>query len=268
MIYYESKYGILYKGDCLEIIPSIQKKIDLVVTSPPYDDLREYKGYAFNFRAIADVLMTSIKDSGVLVWVVGDATHKGSETCSSFKQALYFKENCGLNLHDTMIYEKAQACFGSTKCYLQSFEYMFVFSKGRIQTINFLRDRENKRYGEEKAAKNSRNKKGEKSERVVVCMKKFGKRKNIWKYGVGGVKTNADHPAVFPQRLAEDHIYSWSNPGDTVLDPFLGSGTTAVAAIKMGRKFIGVEVSEEYCEIAKQRIIEAEKKQDDLFGDI
>lgn len=258
--YYESEYGKLYCGDCAEVLQKLEANIDLVVTSPPYDDLRAYSGYTFDFECVATRLCEKIKHGGAVVWIVGDATKNGSETGTSFKQALYFKDHCDMNLHDTMIYEKAQACFGSTKCYLQSFEYMFVFSKGKLQTINFLRDRANVRSGEEKAAKNGRNVLGEMPQRTTVSMKPFGKRKNIWKYGVGGVKDNNVHPAVFPQKLAEDHIRSWSNLGETVLDPFMGSGTTALAAISLGRRYVGIEISEKYCEIAKQRIIEVEEK--------
>lgn len=258
--YYESEYGKLYLGDCVDLLPRLGDIADLVVTSPPYDDLRVYTGYDFEFESTAKCLCDKVKAGGVIVWVVGDATKNGSETGTSFRQALYFRDQCGLNLHDTMIYEKAQACFGSNKCYLQSFEYMFVLSKGKLRTINFLRDRENVRYGKERAAKNSRKASGEVSKRITVSMRPFGKRKNIWKYGVGGVKDNNEHPAVFPQKLAEDHIYSWSELGETVLDPFMGSGTTALAAISMGRRYIGIEISEKYCEIAKQRIVEAEEK--------
>jgi site-specific DNA-methyltransferase (adenine-specific) len=193
------------------------------------------------------------KDGGVVVWVVGDATIKGSETGTSFRQALYFKE-IGFNLHDTMIYEKAQACFGSNLCYLQSFEYMFVLSKGRPKSINFLRDRPNVRYGKEKMAKQGLSVDGKKAERVYKDMKKMGKRKNIWTYGVGGGSTG--HPAVFPEQLAQDHILSWSNPGDIVLDPMCGSGTTCKMAKLNGRNYIGIDIAEEYVELARRRVEE------------
>ena len=193
--------------------------IDLTVTSPPYDNLRTYKGFSFDFKGIANELYRVTKDGGVVVWVVGDATIKGSETGTSFKQALYFKD-IGFNLHDTMIYEKAQACFGSNLCYLQSFEYMFILSKGKPKTINFIRDRENVVSGEQSVTKNSAWKQdGSKSERHIIKSDKYGKRKNIWRYGVGQGRTG--HPAVFPEKLAQDHIISWSNEGDLVLEPFM-----------------------------------------------
>jgi len=229
--------------------------IDLTVTSPPYDNLRTYKGYDFNFEEIAKELYRVTKDGGVVVWVVNDATIKGSETGTSFRQALYFKE-IGFNLHDTMIYEKAQACFGSNLCYLQSFEYMFVLSKGRPKSINFLRDRPNVRYGKEKMAKQGLSVDGEKAERVYKDMKKMGKRKNIWTYGVGGGSTG--HPAVFPEQLAQDHILSWSNVGDLVFDPMCGSGTTCKMAKLNGRSYIGIDIAEEYVELARRRVEEVE----------
>lgn len=247
----------LMLGDCLERMKELSDNtIDLTVTSPPYDNLRTYNGnidqWSFEkFQAIAKELYRITKDGGVVVWVVGDATIKGSETGTSFRQALWFME-CGFNLHDTMIYQKAQACFGSNKCYLQSFEYMFVLSKGKPKTVNLICDRKNKRVGVESMASSGLSKDGEKSKRVKKEMKEYGRRKNIWEYGVGGGKTG--HPAVFPELLANDHIISWSNPGDTVFDPFMGSGTTGKMALLSKRNFIGIELDETYFNIAKTRI--------------
>ena len=225
--------------------------VDLTVTSPPYDGLRTYNGYSFPFEDIAKELYRVTKEGGVVVWIVGDATIKGSETGTSFKQALFFKE-IGFNLHDTMIYEKAQSCFGSNLCYLQSFEYMFILSKGKPKTINFIRDRKNVRNGKESMCIKGLSKDGKKSERHYKEMKEYGKRKNIWKYGVGGGKTK--HPAVFPEQLAYDHIISWSNEGDVVMDIFMGSGTTAKMCKLTNRNYIGFEISEEYCQIAEERL--------------
>jgi DNA modification methylase len=248
------KLNHIYHGDCVDVMRTFPDGvIDLTVTSPPYDNLRTYKGYDFNFEEIAKELYRVTKQGGVVVWVVNDATIKGSETGTSFRQALYFKE-IGFNLHDTMIYEKAQACFGSNLCYLQSFEYMFVLSKGRPKSINLLRDRPNVRSGREKMAKRGLSVDGKKAERVYKDMKKMGKRKNIWRYGVGGGSTG--HPAVFPEQLAQDHILSWSNPGDIVLDPMCGSGTTCKMAKLNGRNYIGIDIAEEYVELARRRVEE------------
>lgn len=253
----------LIEGDCLEAMKSIPTEgIDLTITSPPYDNLRTYNGnieqWSFEkFQGIAQELFRVTKVGGVVVWVVGDATVKGSETGTSFRQALWFME-CGFNLHNTMIYQKAQACFGSNKCYLQSFEYMFVFSKGSPKTINFICDRKNKRSGIESMASSGLSKDGKKSDRIRKEMKEYGKRKNIWEYGVGGGKTG--HPAVFPEALARDHILSWSNSGDIVLDPMMGSGTTGKMAVLSKRRFVGIELDHGYFEMAKNRIEEAERE--------
>jgi site-specific DNA-methyltransferase (adenine-specific) len=237
------------------------KCIDLTVTSPPYDNLRDYDNEVTwnfeKFKEIAKELFRITKPGGVVVWVVGDATINGSETGTSFKQALYFME-CGFNLHDTMIYEKNGAgAVGSNKCYLQNFEYMFVFSKGKIKTFNLIYDRENKVVGRMKTNAN-RNKftadTGRKYREITT--KKMGRRFNIWKYEQtqGHDAYSKKHPAPFPETLAADHIISWSNEGDLVLDPFMGSGTTAKMALLNGRNYIGIDISEEYCEIARQRV--------------
>ena len=248
-------------GDCLEIMKTMSdNSVDLTVTSPPYDNLRTYNGNIdqWNFEKFKDIakeLYRVTADGGVIVWIVADATIKGSETGTSFRQALWFMD-CGFNLHDTMIYEKAQACFGSNLCYLQSFEYMFVFSKGKPKTTNFIRDRKNARSGVESMGVCGLSKDGKKSDRHRKEMKEYGKRKNIWCYGVGGGKTG--HPAVFPEKLATDHIISWSNEGDTVLDCFMGGGTTGKMAVLNNRKFIGIELDKGYFDIAKKRIEDAQ----------
>lgn len=233
------------------------ESIDLVVTSPPYDGLRKYNGYSFNFEEIAQELWHVIKPGGVVVWVVGDATVKGSETGTSFRQALYFKE-LGFNLHDTMIYAKENPMPLTHNRYEQQFEYMFVFSKGKPASFNPIMQKNKdaglnkggtfRHEGEETQAKHTKKK-----------TKKESYRKNIWTYSVGKGGTTKDliafqHPAVFPEKLAEDHILSWSNPGDIVLDPFMGSGTTAKMAMLNNRQYIGFEMSEEYCAIIKERL--------------
>jgi len=231
--------------------------IDLVITSPPYDNLRTYKGYNFDFKAIADELYRIIKSGGVVVWVVGDATIKGSETGTSFRQALYFKE-IGFNLHDTMIYKKRGGLMtGSLKCYIQKFEYMFVFAKGKIKTVNIIRDKQLK-YSEARTKKH-RKKDGTFDIQHWKCGGGLGRRENIWTYDIGLHKTTKDkiafkHPAIFPDKLAEDHILSWSKKNDIVFDPMNGSGTTCKMAKLNNRKFIGFDISEEYCKIARDRL--------------
>jgi len=250
--------GRFYLGDNTQVIHHIpDNSVDLTVTSPPYDDLRKYHGSEgwtwLKFKELADHLYRVTKEGGVVVWNVSDATIKGSETGSSFRQVLYFMDCCGFKLHDTMIYEKAQAFGGSKYAYYHSFEYVFVLVKGQINTFNPIKDRENVRGGKtESTAKSGMRKDGTIPERHTKTAEKLGKRKNIWRYGVGGGSTG--HPAVFPLKFARDHIKSWSNRGDCVFDPFMGSGTTACAAECEGRKWIGIELSKEYKKSAIERI--------------
>lgn len=247
----------IYNADCrdaMRMLKEQEMKVSLTVTSPPYDTLRTYnKSSSWNFdvfKEIAELLYEITEDGGIVVWVVGDECVNGSETGSSFRQALYFME-VGFKLHDTMIYEKNSSSFPArrtSKRYTQIFEYMFVFVKGKIRTGNLICDKENKwagwqcwgqhtaynKYGELKAVSN------------IKPIPQFSPRNNIWKYSVGFNVNLNKHPAVFPFQLAEDHILSWSNEGDTVFDPFLGSGTTMFAAMKNNRKFIGCEIDETY----------------------
>ncbi|MGV6935918.1 DNA-methyltransferase [Paenibacillus sp. CMM36] len=247
--------------DCLQGMKLIPDgTIPLTVTSPPYDDLRKYKGYSFEFEEIARELYRVTADGGVLVWVVGDKTDKGSETGTSFKQALFFKE-IGFNLHDTMIYEKDSISFPETNRYYQIFEYMFIFSKGKPKTTNLISDRKNKWYNGKKHIKGHyRNADGEQvRHNKQNLLKEYGVRYNIWRIANGHQKSTLDkvafkHPAIFPEKLAEDHILSWSNEGDVVLDPFMGSGTVAKMALLNNRKYIGFEISEEYIEIIDERL--------------
>jgi site-specific DNA-methyltransferase (adenine-specific) len=256
----------LLHGDCLELMKDIpDKSIDLTVTSPPYDNLRTYNNTLVwdesIWRAVIKELYRIAKDGGVVVWVVGDATIKGSETGTSFKQALYFKE-CGFNLHDTMIYEKGgQGATGSNKCYLQNFEYMFILSKGLIKTVNKIKDRKNVRQKLEKINSTKRKINGNIALSKYRQGEEYGYRFNIWKITNGGSsakdKDAFKHPAIFPEQLANDHIISWSNEGDMVLDCFMGSGTTGKMALLNNRNFIGIEKDEKYFEIAKNRIEQA-----------
>jgi len=246
----------IYNENCLDTMAQMQNgAIDLTVTSPPYDNLRTYNGYSFDFESIAKELYRVTKEGGVVVWVVGDATIKGSETGTSFKQALFFKE-CGFNV-ETMIWEKTgSGCLGSNKFYGQNFEYMFILIKGMPSVTNLIYDRPNKvKTGKVKV--NAALDKSGKGKSRIIERKPFGKRFNIWRFDT---QKNSKHPAPFPEQLANDHIISWSNEGDIVYDPFMGSGTTAKMAKANNRKYIGSELSAEYVEIAKERL-----KQTKLF---
>lgn len=260
----------IYNECCLTTMSKMQDKfVDLTVTSPPYDDLRtynnhildikkEYNGYTFPFENIAKELFRVTKQGGVVVWIVGDATIGGNETGNSFRQALFFKE-CGFNLFDTMIYSKPPrgAC-GNNKTYWQTFEYMFILSKGTPKKINLITDRENK----ESRKGDNGTKRLQNGDLLQVSRGgygEYGRRTNIWEYNIGKGHSTGDsiafeHPAIFPEKLARDHIFTWSNPDDLIYDPMMGSGTVAKMCILEERNYIGSEINNSYCKIAEDRL--------------
>jgi site-specific DNA-methyltransferase (adenine-specific) len=249
----------IHNMDCIQGMKMLpDNSIDLTVTSPPYDNLRTYNGFEWDFEATAKELYRVTKQGGVVVWIVADATIKGSETGSSFRQALFFKD-CGFNLHDTMIYQKENYVPLTHNRYEQEFEYMFVFSKGKPKVFNPIKI-PCKYAGTETWGVCSFHKTN--SSGLVACGKKkinnFKQHGNIFCYRTGSTKARKGnrHPAIFPEQLASDHIISWSNEGDIVLDPFMGSGTTAKMALLNNRKYIGFEISEEYCKVAEERVRE------------
>ena len=251
----------LKQGDCLELMKELpDESVDLVITSPPYDNLRDYGGHSsFDFKLIAQDIFRVIKNNGVIVWIVADATINGSETGTSFKQALFFKE-IGFNLHDTMIWAKTKMPENHNR-YEQGFEYMFVFSKGTPKTFNGIRDKQNVEAGATAHA-SYRDKDGivkKTSAFNKTKIAEFGLRTNIWSIppALSSLDRNG-HPAPFPIALATDHILSWSKESDTILDPFMGSGTTGVACVQLNRNFIGYEISPDYFKIAEKRIKEAQ----------
>lgn len=245
----------IYNEDCLLTMSRMPDNyIDFVITSPPYDDIRNYNGYVFEFEKIANELFRILKKGGVVIWVVADATIKGSETGTSFKQALYFKE-IGFNIHDTMIYYKNNPMPQTGNRYHQHFEYMFAFSKGAPKTFNPIT--EPTKYQGLANMKN-RGQEGtlnyEKVERTTK--KKVG---NVFFYSIGGGISTKDkiaynHPAIFPEKLVYDQIITWTNESDIIYDPFMGSGTTAKIAHLLNRHWIGSEISEEYVNIANERL--------------
>ena len=243
--------SIAYNMDCLDGLKTLDDCcIDLTVTSPPYDNLRDYNGYSFDWHATIKELYRVAKEGGVVVWVVADQTVNGSETGTSFRQAL-FAIDCGFNLHDTMIWQKSGFSFPDADRYYPVFEYMFIWSKGKPKTHNMIEDRLNmwsgtKIHGTSRQSDGTLKPSNGIGKRDVP---EYGRRFNVWKI-CEEKKNQTGHPAVFPISLACDHIKSWSNEGDTVLDPFLGSGTTRIAAYNLNRNFIGYEISKEY--FAKQ----------------
>lgn len=252
----------LYLGDCRDILPTLGK-VDAVVTSPPYDNLRTYEGREpLNCLPVITLIADTLEQGGVCMWNVADATINGSETGTSFRQALHAME-CGLNLHDTMIYIRENVNFPESIRYFSGFEYMFVFSKGKPKTFNPIKDRLNKwrgsvMHGTDRQRDGSTKPISGKGKKIEA----YGMRFNYWKLTNNAPDTG--HPAPMPYAMAHDHIASWSNQGDTILDPFAGGGTTGVAAVQMGRDFIGIECEPKYFNIACKRIEEAQR-QGDLF---
>lgn len=249
----------IHNENCLETMKRMDDCfIDLTITSPPYDNLREYNGFSFDFENVANQLYTKTKDGGILVWNVADATIDGSETGTSFKQALFFMD-CGFKLHDTMIYQKTGTPFPSKVRYNQTFEYMFVFSKGKPQTFNPIM-KKNVTAGDFRNTRKFRQKNGNLSKaKQSFGINEYGIENNIWKINNGMFKSTNDkiafeHPAIFPEELVKKHIYSWSKKGDLIYDPFMGSGTTAKMAHLQNRNWIGSEISKEYTELANKRI--------------
>lgn len=256
----------IYNIDCLEFMKTLESdSIDLTVTSPPYDNLRIYNNsskWDFEiFKKIASELFRITKIGGVVVWVVGDATINGSESGTSFKQALFFKE-LGFNIHDTMIYLKNSIAYPDNTRYYNAFEYMFIFSKGTPKTFNPICDKINSNAGqkihgsERKKDGTLKDRNGTKKGRSV---KDFSVRYNYWLVNTSDRGLQNQHPAVFPLQLATDHIISWSDENEIIFDPFLGSGTTAIACLNTNRNYIGCEIDKEYFEIAEKRI-ENQKK--------
>jgi len=242
-------------GDNVETLQGFPDDcIDLTVTSPPYDNLRTYGGHSWDFEGVAQQLWRVTKPGGVVVWVVNDATVDGSETGTSFRQALRFME-IGFRLHDTMIWDKGGfSAVGSCQVrYGPVYEFMFVLAKGPPKAFNPLKDRRNSCVGTDPRSSSVRETNGQKRRQKSLgsVVGEFGIRFNIWRITP---ESNSIHAAIFPEALARDHILSWSNEGDTVLDPFSGSGTTAKMAKLMGRQYIGIEVNAEYCEIAEERL--------------
>ena len=258
--YYDKDGITIHNGDNVTVLSTFDAdSIDLTVTSPPYGELRTYGGHSWEFEGVAQQLWRVTKPGGVVVWVVADQTIDGSESGESFRQALRFKE-IGFRLHDTMIWQRLCPFPESTR-YHGAFEYMFVFCKGEIETFNPIKDRKTTTGGMSDRSRMERQPDGtnRRPDRRFV-RNEIASRLNIWDIKAGwGQSTNekhifAQHPAIFPEALARDHILSWSNEGDTVLDPFCGSGTTTKMAKLMGRKAIGIEVNEEYCEIIVNRL--------------
>lgn len=248
--------GQIYNENCLDTISRMMpESVDLTITSPPYDSMRTYGGFSVDFENIIKGLYRITKEGGAVIWVVADQTINGSETGTSFRQALMFMD-AGFRLHDTMIYRKINPIPQNHNRYEQSWEYMFVFTKGSPKTFNPIRV--HTKYagkpmnwgGRKTKMDDNQCRRDRDSEIIITQADKI--HENIFEYSIGG--GNSGHPAVFPDALAYDQIITWTNKGDVVYDPFMGSGTTAVGCIKSGRNYIGSEINPDYCAIIEKRI--------------
>lgn len=245
------KLNTIYNEDCLETMKRMPDGfVDLTVTSPPYDNLRDYNGYSLDFEAIAKELYRVTKDGGVVVWVIGDQTKNGSESGTSFKQALFFKE-CGFWLYDTMIWQKT-GMLPTEGRYYNQFVYMFVLSKGKPTSRNFICDHKTVNGGRKQRKDAVINKGNNTKGEGYFIRNEYARRPNVWKINIGA--NERVHPAVFPLQLASDHIKTWSDENAVVYDCFMGSGTTAKACQDLNRNYIGSEISKEYCQIAEERL--------------
>ena len=258
---------ILHNNDCVKVLPYFKDSVDLIITSPPYDDLREYGGHEFNFRAVADAIIPALKDGGQMAWIVQDAIRNYQETGNSFRQALYFQEH-GLLLHQTIIFQKANESGKSHTRYAEVTEYIFILTKGRPKTFNPIIDKPNAEANTRQSNTNKgRNKAGELGSYVgSYTVPKFSKRINVWRYNTSRMapdfKDAHKHPAIYPLALGHDLVTSYSNPGDLVLDPMCGSGTTIRAAVNLDRNAVGIDIEPSYIELAKRRM-----SQLTLFGE-
>ena len=259
----------LVNGDCADVLPGC-RPADLILTSPPYDHLRDFGGYndAFRFDAVAAACVANLAPGGGLVWVTGDQVVDGDESGTSFTHALGFKA-LGLKFHQPLIYQR-RAFHGRANAYCRDFDYMFVFSKGTPKSVNLLNDKRNKKGGCLPIRAGSGRGGDVKPTYIGLTggtIPEYGRRNSIWNYNVGKAAGNrngdlqhqtlAEHPAIFPQELAQDHILSWTNPGDLVIDPMVGSGTTLRAAADLGRRAIGIEINPAYCDLIRRRLAQS-----------
>lgn len=247
----------IYCGECAQVMKENidDNSIDLTVTSPPYDNLRKYNGFVFPFEEIAKELFRVTKQGGVVVWVVADETKQFCESLTSFKQAIYFVEACGFNLLDTMIYHKTNyaPAYPSIKRYANTFEYMFILSKGKPSTFNPIQV-QNKLGGYTDKRSYFRHADGSQTLKIISNDRKTKDAENVWDVCPTKAKDAENHAGVFPEKLAEDHILSWSNENDIVFDPMCGSGTTLKMAKKHNRRYIGIDISQEYVDLSNRRV--------------
>lgn len=250
----------LLTGDACEILPTIRESsVDLTVFSPPYDGLRDYKGKpSFDMAVLGREILRVTKEGGVCCMVIQDATKNGAKSLTSFRTACLFAD-LGWRLFECCIYSRAGVPGAWwTKRFRVDHEYIFIFTRGdglprRFDKTSLMVE---SKYAGITAGGTKRTTKGDFVAIKKTVISPLKCRGTIWHYAASNTernKTKSEHPATYPDSLARDIISCFSKEGDLVLDPMMGSGTTGIASVNMGRRFLGIEISVQYMEIAKRR---------------
>lgn len=259
-------------GDAFEIVRSWPaSSVDMVVTSPPYDGIRDYKGFSLNLSAVGQELHRILKDGGVVAMVIQDQTKNFGKSLTSFRTILDWCDRVGFKLFETVIYRKygAEGAWWN-KRFRVDHEYIPVFLKGeRPQYFNKEHLKiPSKHGGKTMTGGGTRLTNGVRIATRAITINPFKCRGTIWEYMTAGdgSRLKHQHPATFPNQLPYDFIQCFCPPDGIVLDPFVGSGTTTVAAKNLDRSYIGIDIAPAYCEIAKKRMaIECNENQTKMF---
>ena len=257
--------------DCVEGIKKLpDESIDLMITSPPYDGIRKYNGFNYDLHATGKEIYRVLKDGGIAVMVIQDQTKNFGKTLTSFKMIIDWCDNIGFKLFETVIYKKhgGEGAWW-TKRFRVDHEYMPIFLKGeRPQYFNKEHLKIPSKHGGKTmtgCATRLTNGKTLKSKKVTINLMKC--RGTLWNYTTcgDGSRLKHQHPATFPNKIPFDFIECFCPKKGVVIDPFIGSGTTALAAIELERNYIGFDISKEYCDLAKKRIKEEANRNRKLF---
>ncbi|MFH1192783.1 MAG: transcriptional repressor LexA [Candidatus Jorgensenbacteria bacterium] len=259
------KYGALplnkiICGDTVEVMKKFpDNSVDMIITSPPYDSIRDYKGFSFNLHETGKEIFRVLKGGGIAVMVIQDQTKNFGKSLTSFKTIIDWCDNVGFKLFETTIYRKygAEGAWWN-KRFRVDHEYMPIFLKGdRPHYFNKEHLKiPSKHGGKTLTGGGTRLTNGVRINTRPIKINPMKCRGTIWEYMTAGdgSRLKHQHPATFPNQLPYDFINCFCPPGGIVLDPFVGSGTTTVAAKNLGRKYIGIDIAKEYCNIAERRM--------------
>ena len=250
---------VLFQGDCLALLADLPDKlVKLVVTSPPYNLGKSYEtrldldDYVAQQQRVIEQCVRVLHDQGSICWQVGNYVENGKIVPLDILLHPIFS-SLGLHLRNRIVWQFGHGLHAS-KRFSGRYEVILWFTKGENYTFNLDAVRVPQKYPSKKHFKGP--KKGQLSGNPL------GKNpSDIWQ--IPNVKANhvekTVHPCQFPVELIERLVLAMTDPGDWVLDPFLGVGTTAIAALIHGRKAIGAEVVPEYVAIARERVRLAER---------